>query len=272
VRIGLSSYSYTWAVGVAGSPPDRPLSPFELVELAHSLGVEVLQIADNVALHRFSASELTQLAGNASDIGLAIEVGTRGVEPTHLDRYLALAELFGSPLLRVIIAGAAHNLSVDEAIAIIKPQRDAFERAGVKLAIENHDRYSTQELSHIVEELGVTWAGICLDTVNSFGALEGPAAVVDQLGPFVINLHVKDFVVQRASHMMGFTVEGRPVGQGQLNVPWLLERLNAYDRDISGIVELWTPPQDTVQETIVLERTWAEASVNYLKALLLARS
>ena len=57
---------------------------------------------------------------------------------------------------------------------MLQRQRLMFEEAGVVLAIENHDKFSTDELVYMVEELGPSWVGICLDTVNSFGALEGP--------------------------------------------------------------------------------------------------
>ena len=141
-----------------------------------------------------------------------------------------------------------------------------FEEAGVVLAIENHDKFSTDELVYMVEELGPGWVGICLDTVNSFGALEGPEVVVEKLSPFTVNLHCKDFVVRRADHMMGFTIEGRPVGQGQLDVPWLVEQLGGVYRDISAIIELWTPPGATLDATIAMEREWAEMSVEYLRS------
>lgn len=68
-------------------------------------------------------------------------------------------------------------------------------------------------------DLGSDWVGICLDTVNSLGAAEGIGVVVETLGPSVVNLHLKDFVVLRAAHMMGFSIEGRPAGRGQLDVP-----------------------------------------------------
>jgi len=37
--------------------------------------------------------------------------------------------------------------------------------------------------------------------------------------------------VRRAGHMMGFEIEGRPAGEGQLNVTWLLDKLGARDRN-----------------------------------------
>jgi len=143
-----------------------------------------------------------------------------------------------------------------------------FGRAGVCLAIENHDRFKAKTLAGIVERINSQYIGICLDTVNSFGALEGPEAVLGALGPLVVNLHVKDFTVFHANHMMGFTVEGRPAGQGHLNIPWLLGQLRGLGLDPNAILELWTPPEDSLSATIAKEHAWAVASVKYLRELI----
>ncbi len=268
MRIGLSSYTYTWAVGVPGHAPRRPLTLLDLLECARSLDVDVLQVADNLPLGEVPEAELEVFAHRARELGIAVEVGTRGIGEARLRRYLALAERLASPLLRVVIAQQGHDYTPDEAIAALKRQRPAFQRAGVVLAIENHERFSTDDLVRIVESLGTDWAGICLDTVNSFGALEGPTVVVEKLSPFTVNLHVKDFSVRRPEHMMGFEIEGRPVGHGRLNVPWLFEKLGGAQRALSAIIELWTPPGETLESTIGTEREWAEMSVHYLKGLL----
>jgi len=92
--------------------------------------------------------------------------------------------------------------------------------------------------------------------------------VVDALVPYVSCLHVKDFVVKRASHLKGFSIEGRPAGDGQLDVPWVLSRLKDHGRDVNVILELWVPPQQTVAETIAKEDAWATESVAYLRQLI----
>ena len=72
----------------------------------------------------------------------------------------------------------------------------------------------------------------------------------------------------RASHMMGFSVEGRPAGRGQLNIPWLLQALRDLGCDVNAIVELWTPSEETLAATIAKESAWAAASVSYLRSLI----
>lgn len=270
MRIGLSSYTYTWAIGVPGYPPRRVLTLFELLERAGLLGVAVLQVADNLPLHELPEAEVEAFGNRARELGIAIEVGTRGIDPENLTRYVRLARELGSSLVRVVIAREGRDVTPDEAVAVLRSQRAKFDRAGLVLAIENHDKFSTDALVDIVQRLGTEWSGICLDTVNSLGALEGPAVVVEKLSPLAVNLHVKDFVVRRAKHMMGFEVEGRPIGDGQLNVPWLIESLGGRERAMSAIVELWTPPGPSLEATIDKEREWAVMSVRNLRKFLSA--
>jgi hypothetical protein len=78
-------------------------------------------------------------------------------------------------------------------------------------------------------------------------------------------LQIKDFVVEPLWHNMGFTVEGRPAGKGQLNLPWLVESFAALRIEPSVILESWTPQQKTLQETIMLEEAWAKQSVDYAR-------
>jgi sugar phosphate isomerase/epimerase len=211
---------------------------------------------------------LDRLAQRAVDLGMAIEVGTRGIAPDHLRTYLELAVCFRSPIVRVVVDTADCHPSEAEVVATLRALMSAFERAGVCLAVENHDRFKAQALARIIDQVDSPNVGVCLDTVNSFGALEGPEQVVRELGPWVVNLHVKDFAVHRLGHMMGFAIEGRPAGQGRLDVPWLLRTLRDLGRDPNAILELWTPPEDDLAATIAKEGRWAAESVAYLRQLI----
>jgi sugar phosphate isomerase/epimerase len=236
-----------------------------LVERAAALGVRRVQIADNIPLDELPAGELDTLETRAGELEVAIEVGTRGITPSHLLTYLGLARRFRSPVLRVVVDRERHHPSPDEVVDLVRGVVKEFERDNVVLAIENHDRFSAQTIARIIERIGSRHVGVCLDTVNSFGALEGPAVVVAALGPMTVNLHVKEFTIVRASHTMGFSIEGRPAGQGQLNVPWLLDTLRGMGRDPNAIIELWTPPESDVAATIAKEDSWAAQSVEYLR-------
>jgi sugar phosphate isomerase/epimerase len=107
---------------------------------------------------------------------------------------------------------------------------------------------------------------VVLDMVNSLAVPEGWKQVAEVLAPYTMCLHLKDFVVQRVWNMMGFTVEGRPAGKGQVDLPWLFDTLKASQYDFNVIIELWPPEQPTLEETIALEHAWAVESVPALRA------
>jgi sugar phosphate isomerase/epimerase len=267
MRLGLSSYTYAWAVGVPGSRPEAPLGARELVHRAAELGVGVVQICDNLPLHRLPVAEEEALIRHAADLGVEIEVGTRGIESDRLARYVRLAARYGSPILRLVAEDGDRRLSEEGVVDAIRQVLPELEGAGVRLALENHDRLPSRTLARIMAAIGSEKVGICLDTVNSFGALEGPEVVVRRLAPWVINLHVKDFCISRPEHNLGFVIEGRPAGQGRLDVPWLLRELD--DRPhMSAIIELWTPPERTLAATIDKEARWAASSVSFMRTLI----
>lgn len=261
MKLGISSWTYTWAVGVAGRAPRRPLGPGDLVERAVALGVGVVQVADNLPLHVLTEVQLLALHERALAAGVEIEVGTRGLAPPNMRRYLDIARLLEARLLRVIVDSPGDEPAPDEIVSRLRTLLPALEAAGLTLGIENHDRLRARELADIVARIDSPRVGVCLDTVNSFGALEGPEVVVKALAPHTVNLHLKDFAMTRAPNMMGFVIEGRPVGQGRLELPWLLAALRAHGRDVNAIIELWTPDQGDLVANIEMEANWARQSV-----------
>lgn len=268
-QLGIGSYALAWSAGVPGyHPPAAPMDAFDLVRFAAAQGVKLVQIADNLPLGALTADARAALRAEADRLGVAVETGTRGIAPDHLLDYLDIAQAFDLPILRVVVDSAQHHPTPDEIVGTLRELLPEFERAGVVLAIENHDRFQARVLAQIIEEIGSPQVGICLDTVNSFGALEGPAQVVAALAPYVVNLHVKDFSIRRADHNMGFVLTGTPAGEGMLNLPWLFEVLNRYGQTYNAILELWTPFQADVDATAALEQTWAEQSVRNLRRYL----
>jgi 3-oxoisoapionate decarboxylase len=265
-HLGLGSYGCAWAIGVPGyEQPAHPMDAVGLVRFAAELGLRVVQIADNIPLHTLSDEQRHAVRSEAQQHGIAIEVGTRGINADHLRRYMEIAQFFGSPILRVVVDTAAHHPSPDEVVELVRAVLPDLQRAGITLAIENHDRFKARVLANIVETLDNPHVGICLDTVNSFGSLEGPEVVLAALGKHVVNLHVKEFIVRRLGHNMGFEVTGQPAGKGMLNMPWLLEQLEQHGRTYNAIIEIWAAPEPTMSATVEKELDWVRQSVGYLR-------
>jgi sugar phosphate isomerase/epimerase len=134
----------------------------------------------------------------------------------------------------------------------------------VRLALEN-GKIPAENMRQVLDNISNSWLGVTLDTVNSLAIPEGWKEVARVLAPYTICLHVKDFIVRRAWHMMGFVVEGRPAGRGQLDIPWLLNTVASAGASPNVILEVWPPEQRTLQETIALEHAWVGESIPYLR-------
>lgn len=265
---GISSYTYTWSVGVAGSMPEKPLTAMGLIDNAVRAGVSLVQIADNLPLETLNVNELEALKEYAVSKGVSVEMGGRGLTPAHTVRCLDVAQRIDSPILRMVIDSPRFEPDLQTIISIIRDIVPELKSRKIRLAIENHDRLKAREFEKIIQAVGSDMVGICLDSVNSIGAGEGFETVCDILIPYTFNLHVKDFVIFRATHKMGFTIEGRPAGQGMLNLPELFERVEDTGLCHSAILELWTPPSDNIEDTLIKEAEWARISIKYMKSFL----
>jgi sugar phosphate isomerase/epimerase len=263
MKLGISSYTYGWAVGVKGSEPPNPLDEHGLIDKALECGLSLLQIGDNLPLHTFDSARLTRLADRAAAEGVELEVGARGLTLERIQEYAAIARRVESRLIRFVIDDSHYHPEREAVSAILRAAAPKLD--GLTIGIENHDRFSAKTLRAIIENSHSALIGVCLDTANSLGAGEGIEVVAETLGPLTVNLHIKDFQVERLPHMMGFSVAGRPAGAGFLKVPELIHKIDAFGRCKSAVLELWTPPESRIEETLIKEASWAGQSLAYLK-------
>lgn len=263
--LGLSTYTYGWAVGVCGHEPACPLDENGLLDKCREHGVRVLQIGDNLPLHTFDAARLDRLAQRAKNEGLQLEIGARRLTVEHVGKYATIARQLGARLIRFVIDDVDYHPTAAVVTAVLHDVVPLLD--GLTLGIENHDRFPAATLRSMIEAANSDRIGVCLDTANSLGAGEGLETVLEHLAPLTVNLHIKDFHITRVRHLMGFVIEGRPAGQGVLDIPTLLKRLAPVARCQTAVLELWTPPESTLEDTIAREAAWAGQSLDFLKPL-----
>lgn len=266
MKLGLSTYTYGWAVGVTKEDfPLTPLTETGLLDKASHYGVDLVQIGDNLPLHIMSNTRLDELVHQAREKRIMLEVGARKLTEEHLSLYLDLAERLEAKLLRFVLDSPGYEPAEATVISILKNFVRTLEEKKITLGLENHDRIKARQFVEIVEKVGSSNVGICLDSVNSMGAGEGLEQIVEVLAPYTVNLHIKDFGIQRLPHLMGFQIDGRPAGKGMLNTPWLLDKIAKHDRCKTAILEQWVVPEQELEATVDKENKWAEESLQYLK-------
>ncbi len=265
MKIGISSFTYGWNVGVENAMPSRPMTEIDLINKAIEFRLDCLQIGDNLPMHTFSEMQNATFKKRLEDYKIGLEIGAKKLTLDHLQNYIKLCIFYKSPLLRFVIDDKDYQPSIEQTIEIIKTALPILEQHNISLGIENHDRFKAQELVHIMQEINHKNVGICLDCVNSIGAGEGLEHVATLLAPYTINLHVKDFKTSRLQHKMGFIIEGEIAGKGMTNLPWLLSKMQAFGRCRSAILEQWVSPENEIEATCKKEIEWAEIGVKYLK-------
>ncbi len=241
------------------------MSAADLIEVAKRNNIRFVQIGDNYPLHD---SDIAALAKISNTAGIGLEVGARRLTHERLSEYIAIAAKLQSPFLRMVIDDAGYHPSPEDVTRIIQAFLPEFKKHRVMLAIENHDRFSSQTLVDLINRTDPEWIGICLDTANSFGAVEGTYETVRLLAPYTVNLHIKDISIRRHDHKMGFTIEGTPAGSGLLNLPEIINTVRAYGKCRTATLELWPGYTGNVADTIRREKQWVLESIHYLKSIL----
>jgi sugar phosphate isomerase/epimerase len=261
--IGLSSYAFFWQHSELA--PHR-LDAFDMLRRTAELGVELFQFCDYAPLDDLGRDELARLSALAQELGITLELGTKGVEPAHLEKYLDLANALDASVVRSMLYSPTSRPTLGEAEAQLRLALDAYGDAGVDLALETYEQVSSTDLVSLVEGIGHNRLGICLDPANSVASLENPRDVIQRTAPYVKNIHVKDFAFTRRGGWVGFTLEGAPLGTGLLDYDYLLETVRPNERGINQVIEHWLPLHDTIDETVQLENDWNDHNLAYLRS------
>jgi sugar phosphate isomerase/epimerase len=227
---------------------------------------DVLQICDYQPILGYSDARLRDLKSLADDLGIVLELGTRGISPEHLANFLKLAGILGASVVRSMVNTTEHRPTLAEAQSLLKQALPAYEAAGVKIALETYEQLSSRDLVALVEAVGSPNLGICLDPANCVAALENPADVIDRCAPYVANLHVKDFAFTRRGGWVGFTLEGTELGKGLLDYDYLMRKVDPESRGINRIIEHWLTWQGNFEETRRIENLWNANNLAYMKA------
>ncbi|UFU02870.1 sugar phosphate isomerase/epimerase [Ruania suaedae] len=261
--IGLGTYAFFWQLSDRNP---RPMTLTESFQATRDLGVGLHQICDYAPLEDMDNAELADAAAAAKDLDLVIELGTKGIEPEHLTRFLEIAAVFDATLIRSMIYGPDSRPTLEQAHQWLTETMPAVEAAGVTLALETYEQLPTTDLLALVEGVGSENLGLCLDPGNVVARLENPQICVEQAADLTRAVHAKDYAFARQPGWVGFTYSGAPMGAGLHDYPHLLRTVRPRERGINEVVEHWLPWQDDPETTIATEREWTRTAVDYLRS------
>lgn len=265
MRVGTTSFGYRYELLDESTAP----SLGSLVDAAHGLGLEMLQICENARPLAVDEEAWRQVVAQGERLGVEVQIGCKTMNPAVIAAYAERAQATPSRMLRAVLEeeGAAAppgREEVDELLAAVFPMLKAKD---VRLAIENHFDIPSQMLADAVEAYPADRLGFCVDTANSLRNFESPEAVLKLLGPRAFCYHVKDFSVE--GHMLGFSITGAPLGSGRLPLDKVMELIPG-DADV--FLENWVPASGVRAQDIETEKRWLRDSLAGLRSAISRRA
>lgn len=147
-----------------------------------------------------------------------------------------VAKALGTSIVRVFSGNRNDDVAYEDGLEwIINGLSQAAKLAeaeGIMLCLENHGVFagSGEQVRHILESVGSHHLRSTFDTGNFLLVDEQPEQALQDLLPYVAHVHVKDFYHDEAGRyhsLSGKTYEGTPLGEGDVELQAIIQRLNA---------------------------------------------
>ncbi|MFT3717739.1 sugar phosphate isomerase/epimerase family protein [Pseudorhodoferax sp.] len=246
MKVAIDSYSYHRYFGEIypnlERDPGSRMTVADFVERAHMLGVAGVSL-ESCFLPNPSAEEITRLRTQLDDLNLervwawghpgGLQSGAAPQQLTDLMRHTEIAAAVGAPVMRVCCGGRrtrpadwpAHKAAL---LPLLREACAHAEQHGVVLAIENHIDFLADELVELIETIGSSWLGVCLDTANNLRMLEDPAIAIEKLAPYARATHIKDVTAHRGNPREFAFWPSVPLGRGLIDLPHAFTALRRH--------------------------------------------
>ncbi|GKV65957.1 MULTISPECIES: sugar phosphate isomerase/epimerase [unclassified Sporosarcina] len=148
---------------------------------------------------------------------LFCEIDSRGIEFDHLKRVIEVANQIGADVIRTYInRGIYDKEKTDNAYKELKKIVPLLKKYQIKLAIENHEEETADEIIKVIQSVDSPWVGALCDNGNGMMAWEDPVVTVSKLAPYSVSSHFKDhFLIHDGEE---YRVSGCPIGQGNIDI------------------------------------------------------
>lgn len=215
MKIGLESFSYYLAFS------SNKMDIFSFIRKTKELGLDGVQInmeGDDLGHLKDDGPEyLKEIRSLCDDSGLFIDLDACGTDPDKLLRYLNICNMLGSDCLRTYSSfGGDVQQEIAKAIVDFKAVMPDFEKSGVRIAYENHEYESSQDIINVIEAVNSPMLGSHIDTGNSMMLWEDPIAAVKNMAPKAVSTHFKDHVVIEIDSEP--VIVGVPLGSGTIDL------------------------------------------------------
>ena len=279
MKVGIDSYCFHRFLGEVYPGQKTPAKPHTMDSVlyrAKQLGCDGISL-ESCFFPEYGKEYLTGLRRKLDDLSFdrvyawghpdGLEAGGSLKAKEEMLAHIEYAKLIGAPVMRVVGSSLMFRFAPHEPqlATLAKWFREATEIAqkhGIRLAVENHIDYNSDEILWLIEQVGSDYFGINLDTANFLRVLDDPVEATRKLAKHVYATHVKDIrPVKGVSVREWYYFSCVAAGEGLIEIEKIAQILK--DTGYTGFLAFETdmPHPDYTER----EEEMVEKSVRYLK-------
>lgn len=262
MKVGIDSYCYHRFFGEVypdQKPPAKNMTMGDFLTRAHELDVDGVSL-ESCFFPSYDEGWFKELKAQLDDYKFdrvyawghpdGLERGQNWTAYNEMISMIPYAKLIGADVMRVVGSSLMfrHEPHGPQIAALVKMFKEAVKVAednGVKLAVENHIDFTSDEILQMLGEVNSEYFGLNFDTGNFLRLLDDPIAGMEKLAPYTLATHVKDLYPDKNARPTDWHFfAGVPVGQGLINNEALAKLLHKADFKGFLAVEIDHPHTD----------------------------
>lgn len=232
MKVGIDNYCYHRFFGeiyAQQQDPGRRITIEWFVERAKQLGVDGVSL-ESCFFPGFEPAYLDGLKSQLDAAGLmrvfawghpdGLEGGKSRTAYNEMVEMIPHARRLGADVMRVVGSSLMfrfenHQEQIERLTGMFREAVRVAADHGVKLAIENHIDFTSDEIVQLLDRVDSDHLGVNFDTANFARLLDDPVKGMRKLAPRVFATHIKDLKVNpQASVDDWFFFSSTPVGDG----------------------------------------------------------
>jgi 3-oxoisoapionate decarboxylase len=232
MKVGIDNYCYHRFFGeiyAQQKDPGRRITIEWFVDRARQLGVDGVSL-ESCFFPGFEPAYLDGLKAQLDAAGLmrvfawghpdGLEGGKSKTAYKEMVEMIPHARRLGADVMRVVGSSLMfrfenHQEQIERLTGMFREAVRVAADHGVKLAIENHIDFTSDEIVQLLDQVDSDHLGVNFDTANFARLLDDPVKGMRKLAPRVLATHIKDLKVNaQASVDDWFFFSSTPVGDG----------------------------------------------------------
>jgi sugar phosphate isomerase/epimerase len=214
MKVGIDSYCYHRFFGEVYDeqvPPPSEMTLEDFIRRAKELEVDGVSL-ESCFIPHFDSGYLSEVKGMLDEFGLdrvfawghpdGLEGGKNEKMFDEMIEMIDHARAIGAKVMRVVGSSLMfrfelHEPQIERLSRMFSEAVKVAEKAGVRMAVENHLDFDSGEILRILQNVGSPYLGINFDTGNFVRVLDDPIQAMEKLVDYVYATHIKDLKIQQ---------------------------------------------------------------------------